>query len=452
MSKIGRVIAELERELATRYPAVLQTFAPGASDGQIADVASMVAGGRSLPADFIELYRWRNGGGEQQLWSDRTLLSLAAVAATYRELCEMHSTAFRPTWLPFVADTGGNFLCLDVEGAFGGQPGQIIDYDHEGLQTVRHGSLEDFLSTLLEMVKAGVLDTSDDANAVAADAIHDRLNPPRRHPLDHLSDELSQIAGDPQRVLRQTDPLVTTDAATGQVTWSADEPDWPVQWLGAREERRRRLLAFRSKAQIELAQAEEALATIACMEEVDHFQRLRTRMYRAEVLTALRRVDGAAVLLRDLLEAEPKPWERFDAEDRKRALVMLEELGRQSESAADATVEALRKAAEEFAGPEHRHAGQWLRYAEAESRPEQAEIARAKARELYETWYAAHAPTKATDFFNMAKNYLRLGDDAVVEKCLAQGMAIDAKTTAMLIKAEPLLARFRQHAAPAAKR
>ena len=59
-------------------------------------------------------------------------------------------------WVPFLRDYDGSFLCLDMAGAFGGQPGQLITYaEDDPRRTIEYPDLAAFLSALVSAFDSG---------------------------------------------------------------------------------------------------------------------------------------------------------------------------------------------------------------------------------------------------------------------------------------------------------
>ena len=59
-------------------------------------------------------------------------------------------------WIPFTHDGGGNYQCLDLDPAPGGNVGQIINFDHEvGATEVLAPSFRAFLAAFADDLEAG---------------------------------------------------------------------------------------------------------------------------------------------------------------------------------------------------------------------------------------------------------------------------------------------------------
>ena len=58
---------------------------------------------------------------------------------------------WRPAWVPFLENGGGDHLCLDLEGTFTGRPGQLIEHWHDGPErSVLYPDLTSWLAAVVE--------------------------------------------------------------------------------------------------------------------------------------------------------------------------------------------------------------------------------------------------------------------------------------------------------------
>jgi cell wall assembly regulator SMI1 len=66
---------------------------------------------------------------------------------------------WRRGWIPFLANGGGDHLCLDLIAEDGGSPGQLIEYWHEEAdRRVTYPSLDAWLSDLAASMEGGTLE------------------------------------------------------------------------------------------------------------------------------------------------------------------------------------------------------------------------------------------------------------------------------------------------------
>jgi len=65
---------------------------------------------------------------------------------------------WREGWIPFLANGGGDYLCLDVAAEDGGTPGQLVAFWHDlDKRWVEYGSIDDWLFKLVESMNDGTL-------------------------------------------------------------------------------------------------------------------------------------------------------------------------------------------------------------------------------------------------------------------------------------------------------
>ena len=124
-------VAAFEAEFDLRLPAELRQWL-GWHDGQSAE----------LYENLVGMYSWPS------------LADMTATMRINRELLADGDFApnwWRPTWLPFLTNGGGDHLCLDPEGTFTGQPGQLIEHWHDGAErTVVFPSLSAWLAAVVQ--------------------------------------------------------------------------------------------------------------------------------------------------------------------------------------------------------------------------------------------------------------------------------------------------------------
>jgi cell wall assembly regulator SMI1 len=114
------LLGRLERWLAEHRPRYLQGLLPGARAEELDRLQTEL--GLPLPAGLRDVLSWHNGqsgefiGSLEQSWN---LMSTAQIAAAKKELDaapsgEQAQTSWKPSWIPFLDDDGGNYLCLDT--------------------------------------------------------------------------------------------------------------------------------------------------------------------------------------------------------------------------------------------------------------------------------------------------------------------------------------------------
>lgn len=164
------LLGRLERWLAEHRPDFLAELEPGASDEELAALEREA--GVSLPSLYAMLLRWRDGGSLDSLWGNFYLLSTRQVLdamdldpAEFDEPLWWHRG-----WIPFLDNGGGNYLCIDSAGCFGGQAGQLVEFWHDDDdRAVAFPSFEAWLSTLVEGLELGLFE--DDGTEVDYDLV-----------------------------------------------------------------------------------------------------------------------------------------------------------------------------------------------------------------------------------------------------------------------------------------
>ena len=132
--------------LLARFDALLQRHRP-AYHAQLnppapaAELAALEAEFQLvLPPELHHWYGWRNGqpaGCFDSLVGSYEFPSVADVADSMRINCELLAAGdfvpnwWRPGWFPFLTNGSGDHLCLDLEGTFTGQPGQVLEHWHD---------------------------------------------------------------------------------------------------------------------------------------------------------------------------------------------------------------------------------------------------------------------------------------------------------------------------------
>ena len=143
----------IEAQFQLHAPEELRRLSPGATEGRIADVESLV--GRRLPEDIRQSYAIHDGAAGYivpsgpELGEFDFLLDLETVArelSVWRELLEggdfqdsvpesvigpMKHVWWSMDWVPIVGEGTGDHLCIDLDPAEGGSVGQVFDFGHE---------------------------------------------------------------------------------------------------------------------------------------------------------------------------------------------------------------------------------------------------------------------------------------------------------------------------------
>jgi cell wall assembly regulator SMI1 len=94
---------------------------------------------------------------------------------------------WRPGWIPFLANGGGDNLCLDLEGSFNGRVGQVLEFWHiDTDRTVLYPSLDNYLETVVSSLESGAWPENEEFWPTSHEHIA-RLNP--GYPIRFLVDK-----------------------------------------------------------------------------------------------------------------------------------------------------------------------------------------------------------------------------------------------------------------------
>lgn len=179
----ARYVAAIKR---TR-PDFGEMFEAGASDSAVA--AAEQAIGRAFPADLRHLLS-RHDGGKDGLFvlPGWELFSAARIVDEWKIWEELRRNQFVPEgvdcepegpakgdewwrlgWIPFCGDGGGNHLCVDMDPAEGGTPGQVITmwHDDSGREVI-DASLTDLMETIADDADEGELVWDEEMGGVYA--------------------------------------------------------------------------------------------------------------------------------------------------------------------------------------------------------------------------------------------------------------------------------------------
>ncbi|WP_363250331.1 SMI1/KNR4 family protein [Microbacterium sp.] len=137
---------------------LIRSLRPGASPSQVLE--RFRSAGTDVPIEALELFSWHDGTetrgtsiGEIALIPGFYLLSSTDSTENYRAF--VSDERWRPSWIPFLADGGGDFYVLDSEGRDRVAPirrFRIEEQEHP----VEFGSLKDFFETISVAFQRGV--------------------------------------------------------------------------------------------------------------------------------------------------------------------------------------------------------------------------------------------------------------------------------------------------------
>ena len=118
-----------------------------------------------LPEAFELLYLWRNGQQESYSASfcgNRMLMSLESITSTKEMLDEMIGTDFedpewwKSDWVPFLENSAGDYLCVNLASAEDQQFGQLIEFWHAHKdRKIVFASLQDWAKELHQSMTSG---------------------------------------------------------------------------------------------------------------------------------------------------------------------------------------------------------------------------------------------------------------------------------------------------------
>lgn len=177
-SSTANLLARLERWLEIHRPDYSADLQPGASDADLDALETRFT--VQLPEAFRALYRWRNGHqGEtavpgpdghlvyralpynDSLVSNRMFMPLQEIAGVKQDLDEMigydiEEGRWRRTWIPFLSNGGGDYMCVDLTDPNSEEYGQILQawHDDDG-PTQEHSSLQAWLEALVHSMEGG---------------------------------------------------------------------------------------------------------------------------------------------------------------------------------------------------------------------------------------------------------------------------------------------------------
>jgi cell wall assembly regulator SMI1 len=163
----------IENWLQQNSPEIMADLLPGASDDQISQLEQTTQS--QLTEDVEVSYRIHNGtrGGGPPLMGNWRLLKLEQIAREWTlqeqlsadgvfedDECE-HKDPIQPVWwnaqwIPIGSNSSGDFICLDLNPAPGGNVGQVISYWHtDPDRKVLANSFRDWLTKFADDLESG---------------------------------------------------------------------------------------------------------------------------------------------------------------------------------------------------------------------------------------------------------------------------------------------------------
>jgi cell wall assembly regulator SMI1 len=153
---IQAILAQIENWLANHRPDYLALLNPPANEYLFGALRSTV--GIALPKDIRRFYEWHDGqaaGTFDPLLQNLTFMTLMEIATTH----QMHRDVsyvdgwseehWQPSWVPFLSNGGGDYLCIATEAFRDIPAGAILWYDHEtSVREIVHPNFLAFLEDL----------------------------------------------------------------------------------------------------------------------------------------------------------------------------------------------------------------------------------------------------------------------------------------------------------------
>jgi cell wall assembly regulator SMI1 len=164
------LLERLERWLRLYRAEYYEWLRPGVPERELTTLERDL--GRNLPAGFRELYRWHDGQDPEctlPFYYNQMFMSLSQIQMVWAALGQLLDNGEFPeanwwnkSWLPFLGTENGNHLCVDLDGAFGGMPGQLLSFYHdwEG-RNIEYPSMEKWMEAFVPTIEAGMWGEDD---------------------------------------------------------------------------------------------------------------------------------------------------------------------------------------------------------------------------------------------------------------------------------------------------
>jgi cell wall assembly regulator SMI1 len=163
-------LQRLDSLLRAKRPDYFASFFPGATETEIASFEE----GLGFPVDdcLKDLYRWHNGQPRDlvgHFQNHMVLMPVAQSLRTQRELSSLLADGefegmvnwWNDRWIPFLEGPSGDYLCVDMAGAFDGRSGQLIDFVHnDRCRTIVAPDLDTWMESYCRLLANDLLDDS----------------------------------------------------------------------------------------------------------------------------------------------------------------------------------------------------------------------------------------------------------------------------------------------------
>jgi cell wall assembly regulator SMI1 len=159
------LLERLERYLRLYRAEYYEWLRPGVAERELTSLERDL--GRNLPPGIRELYRWHDGQDAEcnlAFQYDFMFMPLQQVQVVWAAISQLLDSGEFPeanwwskAWLPFLDNGEGNHLCVDLDGAFGGMPGQVLAFYHDyECRNIEYPSLEKWLEAFVPSVEGGM--------------------------------------------------------------------------------------------------------------------------------------------------------------------------------------------------------------------------------------------------------------------------------------------------------
>ena len=185
-------ISQIDSWLSAKRPAYYSQLLPGLTQPELQELEAAI--GYKLPESFCQFLSWRNGQVDREVGTfigNRFLLNAADIVREvnyWRDNRGDHEPGwFHDAWIPFMGNYQSDFSCLDMEGSFEGQVGQLLEFIHDDdMRVIKYTCFEKWLETfafamtndLLRLFPADTdTDTDDVFETVEFRQAYERINP-----------------------------------------------------------------------------------------------------------------------------------------------------------------------------------------------------------------------------------------------------------------------------------
>lgn len=161
--RVKAALHTLDAWLRANRPRYYKQLRKPATDEQLARLEKQMTG--PIPPAFKTFLGWKNGQSLDafgSLFANYQAMGVSDILEASRDMNELAAGGefnqenwWRPKWLPFLDDGGGNHLVIDLEGTFTGKAGQVLEFWHDHKdRTIRYGSFEAWLITFADSLDA----------------------------------------------------------------------------------------------------------------------------------------------------------------------------------------------------------------------------------------------------------------------------------------------------------